>query len=343
MKKIIISVSAVLIAIFISFGIFYFQQRKPVVGILFPIDSSTAFSDRMVGVLVAVKSMPGDVNFVDIDYTSSDLSTVVSKAIKSGIRYFVTFLTSTQASQLKSILNNSNVIMIDSQVTNPFIIQNTKNFYTVSPTDTAQALAIANYIHDQNYKSVLIIKGSQNPIYEDYLSSQIQSDLAKMSISSTVISVNDELRSTPDCVTLVMSSTEALKIIPNLRSKYGNVPLVGSDWILDQDLLNSNLSNGIVVTSFANLSNLPQSLKAYLYKVEMFADPSMLLAYNATVVAFILAKDGIDPNEAQKFLNSHTFIGSDGEFTFTSKSVRSHVYFYRISNENLILVSAWRQ
>ncbi|BBJ28304.1 ABC transporter substrate-binding protein [Athalassotoga saccharophila] len=342
MRKYLI-ISVIIIAIAVVAIVFFFEKnQKPVVGILFPVDSATSYSDRMAGVLIAIRSLPDEVKFVDIDFNSSDLSTVVSKSINSGIRYFVTFLTSSQASELRSVVNGKNVILVDSQVTNPFVINEIKNFYTISPTDTIQASAIANYIHAQNYKNVLIIKGDQNPIYENYLSSQIAKDLNNYGINSVIKEFDQNLDATADSVVLIMSSERVLNIMPRIRSKYGNVPVIGSDWTLDQTLLNSKKSNGMIATCFADLSDLPQSFKESLYKIKMFPDPSMLLAYNATIVVFILAKNDVGSNDAQKFLDSRVFVGSNGEFTFSNKSASSKVYFYKISGENLTLLWSWR-
>ncbi|MGC8705132.1 MAG: hypothetical protein C0176_08630 [Mesoaciditoga sp.] len=347
MKKYLIKkyliISIVIIAIALVAMIFFFERnRKPVVGILFPIDSATAYSDRMAGALIAIKSLPDSVKFVDIDFKSSDLSTVISKSIKSGIRYFVTFLTSSQASELRNVLNGKDVILVDSQVTNPVVINEIKDFYTISPTDTIQASAIADYIHAKNYKNILIIKGDQNPIYENYLSSRIASDLHNYGINSVITDANQSLNATADCVVLVMSSNRVIEIMPQIRSRYGMIPVIGSDWTLDQTLLNSNLSNGMIVTCFADLANLSKSFKELLYKIKMFPDSPMLLAYNAVIVTFLLAENGVRADDAEKFLDSHAFFGSNGEFTFSNKSVSSKIYFYRISGESLTLLGSWR-
>ncbi len=342
MRKYLVITAIAIVAIAVVAIAFFFKRNQPVVGILFPVDSAISYSDRMAGVLIAIKSLPDEVKFVDIDFNSSDLSAVVSKSIKSGIRYFVTFLTSSQASELKNVVNGKNAVLVDSQVTNPTVINEIKNFYTIAPTDTEQASAIANYIHMENYKNVLIIKGNRNPIYENYLSLQTAKDLRSYGINSVIADVNQNLDATADSIVLVMSSERVLDIMPRIRSKYGNVPIIGSDWTLDQTLLNSTASDGMIVTCFADLSNLPQSFKELLYEIKMFPDPSMLLAYNATVVTFILAKNGVGADNAKKFLDSRIFMGSNGEFTFSNKSASSKIYFYRISGQNLTLLWSWR-
>lgn len=342
MKKFKIIVPVASVAIFVLMLIFFvFNGNRSTVGLLLPTDSISSYMDTRGGMLIAIKNLPDDVNFIDIDYNNDDVATVISNAINDGIRYFVGPLTSSQIEKSKDVLNKSGVIFVDSQITNPSVLESAKNLYTLSSTDKVQASAIADYIDLSNFRSALIVKSKENLLYTDYLSSKIKSDLKEHGISSAILNVSEigSVLSKPNVVVLIMSSSDAVKVMEKFEDEFGNIPFIGSDWTLNEKLLDfPNVTVGMISTGFANTSIAPSNFKNALKNMGIEIDPTSILGYNAVTVAYLLAKKGIMDDEAQKYLDSKTFFGANGEIKFTGKYVSSPVYFYKVGIDNLDMI-----
>jgi len=342
MRRLKIIVSIIVIVMVIVFLFFIFGiGRRPVVGVLLPIDSSGSYADTRAGILTAIKELPRDVKFIDIDYTSSDVATVISDALRDGVRYFVGSNTSSDIESIKGIMNGSKAILIDSQLTNPGVINSVKNLYTVSSMDSIQADAIASYIKFKQYRSITILKGIENQVYVDYLSSQTQKDLELEGINSSLLKTSEinSIDSTPDCVVLVMSSNEAMAAMKEIRSKFGELPFIGSDWTLNQNLFDDlDVSKGMVTVGFTNINDTSLSFIDKIESLNVQIDSPSILAYNAVEVIYILAKNGITADDAKNYLDKNIFFGANSSFSFKDKYVNSPIYFYEVEPMNYQLV-----
>ncbi len=334
MKKIavILIVGAAGTAILV-FALIFFLNKKPVVGVLLPTDDVSSYADTRAGILLAMRSFDKGVNFVNIDYTSTDIATVLSKAINKGIAYFVGSNTSSDIEKAKDVLNTSNAILIDSQLTNPDILESVKNLYTLSPTDTIQAQAIASYIKYKNYGSVIILKGNENHIYVNYLSDEIGKLLTRYDINNESFNATEieSIKKKPDAIVLVMSSEEAINAMKKIELKFGRLPFVGTDWTLSQTLFaDFNISEGMVAVGFTNIPDISQSFQINMQVLGIQPDSPSILAYNALLVTYILARDGITAERVAKYLDETPFFGANGEFSFTGHHVNLPIYFYQV-------------
>ena len=82
-------VLAIVVGLFLFFRL---SNKKPTIGIL----SSTSYTypDERAGILIALKSLPKGVNFVNVDYSDDNIESAFEGAVKRGIRYFVGLNTS---------------------------------------------------------------------------------------------------------------------------------------------------------------------------------------------------------------------------------------------------------
>lgn len=338
--KIIIPVIGVVIVLIVLI-FFVIDGNRNVVGVLLPTDSISSYMDTRGGMLIAIENLPDDVNFVNIDYTNNDVATAISHAVKSGIRYFVGSLTSSQIEKIKNVLNKSSAILIDSQITNPSILESVRNLYTLSSIDTIQASAIANYVNLSKYRSVLMVRSRENSVYTDYLSSRINFDLKKYGISSEIISTSEigSVLSKPEAVVLIMPSSDAINTMRKFEGEFGTIPFIGSDWTFNQKLLDfPNVSAGMILTGFANTSIVSSNFENSIKAMGIEIDPTSVLGYNAVMIAYLLAKTRTMPDKVQKYLDSKTFFGANGEIKFKGKHVNSPVYFYKVGIGNFSVI-----
>ncbi len=319
--------------------LFHVLREKPIVGILLPTDRVASYSDTRIGFLSALKALPSDVEFVNIDYTSTNLKSVFKRATEKGIRYFVGDNYSSDVSKIGDTLIKTHSILIESMVTNPVVLDKMKYVYTLSPTDDIQAEAIASYIEKKGYKSIVIVKDISNPEYVNYLSEEMTKDLKNVKIETISMLKINEIKATPAAFVLIMSAKNAVKISEIIKSKFTKSAVIGSDWTFNSLLLkNFQAVNGMIVTGFVDTTYLHSKFSEKVKKVDLTLTPSVVLCYDSLKVAYRLAKNHISAENSQSYLETHTFIGSIGNFSFNGKHATTPIYFYKIVPFNFNLV-----
>ena len=328
-------VLAIVVGLFLFFRL---SNKKPTIGIL----SSTSYTypNERAGILIALKSLPKGVNFVNVDYSDDNIGSAFEGAVKRGIRYFVGLNTSSDAKKIEGLLSKTHSILIEDQVTDPQVVEASKNLYTMAQTDNLQAQAIAAYIDHEGYKTITIVKSNSNAAYVNYLSNKIERDLSGVKTEIISISQLSSVQRAPDAFVLVMSAQEAVDSMKELESKFGRIPFVGSDWTFRGDTLMRNIkvSEGMVTIEFVNLNDVSSSFRSKMFDLDLQVTPTAILAHDAVMVAYALAKNRISPKRVYSFLQSHIFIGERGDFSFRGKCVNSPIYFYKVSPLNFKLV-----
>ncbi len=335
----------IVLATFVVVGttvvLFHTLNKEPIVGILLPIDRVNSSLGSRIGFLIALKDLPNDVEFVNIDYTSTNLKKVLERATKKGIRYFVGDNYSSDVSKMGDLLIKTHSILIESMVTNPAVLDKAKYAYTLSPTDDIQAKAIASYLEKKGYKSIAIVKDTSNPEYVNYLSEEIAMDLKNVKPEIVSISKINDIKATPAAFVLIMSAENAVKISKIIKSKFFGSALIGSDRTFNVLLLkNFQAVSGMIVTGFVDTTYLSSKFSEKVTKSDLSLTPRVILCYDALKVAYRLAKNHISAGNSQSYLNTHTFMGAVGNFTFNGKHAITPVYFYKITPFNFNLV--WR-
>ena len=317
----------------------YVLNKKPIVGILLPTDEIASYSDTRIGFLSALKNLPNDVEFVNIDYTSTNLKSVFEHATEKGIRYFVGDNYSSDVSEIGDVLIKTHSILIESMVTNPIVLDKAKYAYTLSPTDDIQAEAIASYLEKKGYKSVVIVKDTSNSEYVDYLAEGITRNLKSIKIEAISMPKINSVRFTPTAFVLIMSPENAVKVCKIIKSKFSGSAIIGSDWTFNDSLLkNFQAVNGMIVTGFVDTTYLHSKFSEEAAKVDLTLTPSVVLSYDSLKVAYRLAKNRISAENSQSYLEAHTFIGAIGNFAFNGKHATIPVYFYKIIPFNFNLI-----
>lgn len=337
-KKIVILVIA--IAVITTGSILFFEvfNRKPIVGIL--ISTTESYPNERAGVLLALKKLPNDVEFVNINYADGNIKSAVERAIKRGVRYFVGLDTSSDVEKIEGLLSKSHSILVESQVTNPQVVNNCEYVYTISPTDDIQARAIAAYIKYKGFKTVTLVKSNLNAKYVDYLSNEIAKDLKGIETKILSISNISSIKKAPNAVVLIMSAQESIDVMQEIESRFGRIPFIGSDWSFRGDVLMSNIkiSEGMITVGFVNLHAVSSILKNEMAEINLQVTSPSILSHDAVIVAYDLAKNRISSNQVHKYLENHIFLGERGTFSFKGKSVDSPIYFYEVSPLSFKLV-----
>lgn len=319
--------------------LFYELNRKPIVGILLPTDEIASYSDTRIGFLSALKDLPNDVEFVNIDYTSTNLKSTLEHATKKGIKYFVGDNYSSDISKIGDVLIKTHSILIESMVTNPVVLGKAKYAYTLSPTDDIQAEAIASYLEKKGYKSIVIVKDTSNSEYVDSLAEGITRDLKNTKIETISMPKINSVRFTPAAFVLIMSPENAAKISKIIKIKFSGSAIIGSDWTFTDSLLETSQAvNGMIVTGFVDTTYLHSKFGEEAAKVDLTLTPSVVLNYDSLKVAYRLAKNRISAEDSQSYLEAHTFIGAIRNFAFNGKHVTTPVYFYKITPFNFNLI-----
>ncbi len=319
--------------------LFHVSSKKPIVGILLPIDRINSLSGARLGFLNALNALPDDVKFVNIDYTSTNLRSVLVRATKSGIRYFASDGYSSDVSKIGDVLVKTHSILIESMVTNPIVLDEAKYAYTLSPTDDVQAEAIASYLEKEGYKSIVIVKDTSNLEYVNYLSKEITRDLKNVKVETVSTLKMNSVETAPEAFVLIVSADNAAKISKIIKSRFSKSAIIGSDWSFNNSLLKGlQTINGMIFTGFVNTTYLHSNFDKEAEKVGLTLTPRTILCYDALKVAYALAKNHISAGKSQSYLETHTFIGETKNFTFKGKHTNAPVYFYKINPFNLDLV-----
>ena len=339
-KKLLI---LVIIAVVIAAGlILHFEvfKKKPTVGIL--ISTTENYPDARAGVFLALKNLPNDVDFVNVDYADGDIRDALNRAVKSGIRYFAGLDTSSEVAEIEDLLSKSRSILVESQITNLQVVNDSKYVYTISPTDDIQAQAIAAYIEHKGYKTIAIVKSNSNAKYVDYLSSEIVKNLKDKDVETKILPISrlSSIQKAPNAFVLITSAEEAVNVMREMESKFGKIPFIGSDWSFRGNTLMRNIevSDGMITVGFANLHTVSSTFENDMADMDLQVTSPSILAHDAVIVAYDLAKNKVSPDRVHKYLENHIFFGERGTFSFKGKSVNSPVYFYEVSPLNLKLV-----
>jgi ABC-type branched-subunit amino acid transport system substrate-binding protein len=307
-------------------------KGKATVGILLPTDDVSAHFDARVGFLTAMKSLPKDVDFMDIDYTSTSLVQAMKNAVKRGIRYFVADGYSSDFLKIDGLLEKTHSILMETMVTNPIMLKKAKYAFTIAPTDDIQASAIAAYLENMKYKNVVIVKDDINTVYVNYLADTITEDLKSIKAKSIFIYNTEEVVKAPDAFVLIMSPDNVINVISKLKVKFPKAAFIGSDWTFYSSLLEHlSVSNGMVTVGFVDPIYLQSKLNQKVSNKNLTFTPVGVLAYDALKTMYILAKERVSYADAEKYLNSHSFFGVGGVFTFNGIHATTPVYFYKIT------------
>ncbi len=337
-KKLVILV--ITIAVITAGSILFFKvfNKKPVVGIL--ISTTESYSGERAGVLLALKQLPNNVEFVNVNYADGNIRKALEHAIKMGVRYFVGLDTSSDVEKIEDLLSKSHSILIESQVTNPQVVNDSKYVYTISPTDDIQARAIAAYIRYKGYRTILIVKSASNAKYVNYLSNEIVKDLKGIETKTLSISDISSINKAPNALVLIMSAQESVNVMQKIESKFGKIPFIGSDWSFRGDVLmrNIKISEGMITVGFVNLHAVSSAFENEMADINLQVTSPAILAHDAVIVTYDLAKNRIPSDRVYKYLGSHIFLGERGNFSFKAKSVNSPIYFYEVLPLNFKLV-----
>ncbi len=334
---------SVILAVVIAGGIFFlffwlFGERATV-GILLPKDDVFAHVDARIGFLAAMKTLPSDVRFVDVDYTSTTLKNAIEKAAHQGIKYFVADNYSSDLANLDDVLKSTHSILIEDMVTNPNVLKNIGCAFTLSPTDDVQASAIASYIKTNGYTSIVLVKDITDSEYVDYLASQIRADLKGVKCEEVYTNDLKEVKKAPALFVLITSPNDAVSSMKALKTEFPNSDFLGSDWTFSTSLFDeASTVNGLVTVGFVDPIYL-KTKASYIAGLNLPMTPGAILSYNALKVAYILAKERVRCSDAERYLENHSFFGITGTFTFDGVHATTPVYFYRITSAGLKL--AW--
>ncbi len=335
-KKLIAIVVMASVAIFLFF---FFFRESPEVGILLPTDNALGHTDARIGFLMAMKSLPDDVRFVDVNYTSNTLKTAIEKAARKGIRYFVADNYSSDLERIGNILESTHSILIESMVTNPNALESAKCAYTLSPTDDVQAAALAAYIRMKGFKSVVVIDDTTNLEYVNYLSLRVIADLKGIKCARVTLNDLESIKKAPDLFLLITSTNDAIKAIGFLKDKFPQSAFLGSDWTFQNLMFSNTLVNGFVTVGFVD----PLYLKTKMSRPSgslLPITPNSVLAYDALKVAYMLAKKRVRWADVGDYLEEHTFFGLTSSFSFYGLHATMPVYFYEVTLNGLKL--AWK-
>lgn len=330
-KKIEIAVS--IVAIFVFLFLFFNPYKvKKRVGILLPVDDVSANFNARVGFLAAMRDLPKDVDFVDVDYTSNTLESAIKRASRMGIRYFVSNGYSSDLPKIDDILEKTHSVLIEVMVTNPELLRKAKYAFTLVPTDDIQASAIVSYLQNMNYKNVVVVKDTSDAAYVDNLVDNMMEDSKNVKWKSVYLNEIDDITKPPQAFVLVMSSVHAVKVVKNLKERFPKSAFIGSDWTFKSSLINqADVVNGMITVGFVDPIYINSSVNKKISSDDLFLTPQGVLSYDALKVAYILAKQNVNCEEVQKYLNSHSFFGMSGTFTFNGIHATTPVYFYKIT------------
>lgn len=330
----------VVLGLIILFMLFNPYKERTTVGILLPTDDVDAHFDARVGFLTAMKNLPKDVHFVDVNYTSTTLVSAMKKAVEKGVEYFVSDGYSSDLEKIDGFLERTHSILIETTVTNPTMLKKAKFAFTLSPTDDVQAEAIATYLKQMGFKDVVIVKDTSNLVYVNYLAGEILKDLSGIKSKSIFLNETEKIIQPPDVFVLIMSPEHAVETVEHLKEKFPNSAFLGSDWTFHSLLLEHiQVVKGMVTIAFVDPFYLQSTLNQEISHANLVLTPAAVLAYNALKVAYVLAKEKVNYKEVKQYLNSHSFFGMGNSFTFNGIHATTPIYFYTITTAGFKL--AW--
>jgi len=113
-------------------------------------------------------------------------------ALDRKVRAIIGPLFSSDAKEIADLVEKYKKLTILQGVTNPEVLKSSKYFISTGISDDFQIKAIESYVKNMGYKKVVIVKSSSNPVYTDYIASNLEKDLRASGINIQVFTYYTE-------------------------------------------------------------------------------------------------------------------------------------------------------
>jgi len=265
------------------------------------------------------------------DYSNYvELKNVFIDLIEEEVKVVTGPLNSSDAWEIIDLTNKYKKLIFLQGITNPMVLKSSKYFISTGISDEVQVEAITAYIKQRNYKKIVIIKSEINPVYSDYIASNLKKNLIEREIKifpfniekkeHDINFINKNLNN-PEIVVCVTSVEESAFILNKLNYK-GEFLL--TDWSASENLVNilGAKSDGVLMVSFCSYEALKKSPYNGYFYVAAFESIGLLNEL------FLEGK----LKEPERVFSDYTYRGKYLTFHFKGGLLINDVYIWKVSN-----------
>lgn len=237
---------------------------------------------------------------------------------------------SSDAKEIVDIVEKYGKLTILQGITNPDVLKSSPYFISTGISDDFQIEAIKSYVKNMGYKKVVIVKSSSNPVYTDYVASNLEKDLKISGINVQMFTYYSEKKTqnfyseiTPDTelVVLIAPINESAITVSNLDI---NGEFLLTDWSASREIVSilGLKSEGIKLVSFCPYD---------LLKKSPYDNYAYLAAFEIVGMLKELFSNGSITNPVETFTD-YEYKGKYIDLRFKNGLLLNDVYIWKVEN-----------